>query len=106
MSALDIIVNCQNCGKKLWLKYYKLPDGRTVCPKCFDIFIRTGEIDKLKDKEKTGKLESIFSCQNCGKTLWLKYYKLPDGRTVCPKCFDIYVQTKYMDKQMDRKKDV
>jgi len=51
-------------------------------------------------------LESTFNCQNCSKKLWLKYYKLPDGRTVCPKCFDIYVQTKETDKLTDRKKDL
>jgi formylmethanofuran dehydrogenase subunit E len=45
-------------------------------------------------------LESTFNCQNCSKTLWLKYYKLPDGRIVCPKCYD------EIDKQMNRKKEI
>ena len=52
MSVLESIFNCQKCGKKLWLKYYKLPDGRAVCPKCFDMFIQTNEIDKLKERKK------------------------------------------------------
>jgi recombinational DNA repair protein (RecF pathway) len=52
MGRLDSIFNCQNCSKTLWLKYYKLPDGRTVCPKCFDFLIRTGEIEKIKIRLK------------------------------------------------------
>ncbi len=98
MDKLELIFNCQNCGKALWLKYYKLPDGRTVCPKCFDIFIKTGEIEKLKKKEKRSRLGSIFNCQKCGKTLWLNYYKLPDGRTVCPKCFDLFISSGEIEK--------
>jgi len=47
---------------------------------------------------------STFNCQNCSKTLWLKYYKLPDGRIVCPKCYDIFKNTVEMDKQINRKK--
>jgi|GEM_PF-6239098 len=35
-----------------------------------------------------------FNCQNCNKTVWFKYYKLPDKRIVCPKCYDIYITTK------------
>jgi formylmethanofuran dehydrogenase subunit E len=35
-------------------------------------------------------LDSTFSCQNCSKTLGFKYYKLPDGKLVCQKCYDIY----------------
>jgi formylmethanofuran dehydrogenase subunit E len=50
MNKLESIFNCSNCGKTLWVKYYKLPNGRTVCPKCFDFFIRTGKIEKIKEK--------------------------------------------------------
>ncbi len=105
MNVLKSIFNCQNCGKKLWVKYYKLPDGRAVCPKCFDFFIRTDEIEKLKEK-KMGGLESIINCQNFNKNLWVKYYKLPDGRAVCPKCFDMFIQTNEIEKLKESKKDL
>ncbi len=98
MGRLESIFCCQNCNKTLWLKYYKLPDGRTVCLKCFDFLIRSGEIEKIKEKEKRGILGSIFNCQNCSITLWLNYYKLPDGRTVCPKCFDFLIRTGEIEK--------
>ena len=52
MGKLESIFNCQKCGKALWLNYYRLPDGRTVCPKCFDLFICSGEIEKIKKRMK------------------------------------------------------
>ena len=61
MSVVDSIFNCQNCGKKLWLKYYKLPNGRAVCPKCFDLFIRTGEIEKIKENEKLNEKKKKYA---------------------------------------------
>ncbi|MCJ7571113.1 MAG: hypothetical protein MUO82_04460 [Candidatus Thermoplasmatota archaeon] len=40
-----------------------------------------------------GILTSTFNCQNNSKTLWLKYYKLPNGKTVCPECYYLYKNT-------------
>ena len=53
-----------------------------------------------------GILNSTFICQNCSKTLWFKYYKLPYGRIVCPKCYDIYKNAEEIDKQMNGKKEI
>jgi len=47
---------------------------------------------------------STFNCQNCSKTLWFKYHKLPSGKIICPKCYDIFKNTVEMDKQINRKK--
>lgn len=58
MDKLELIFNCQNCSKTLWLKYYKLPDGRSVCPKCFDFFISSGEIEKIKKRMKNFNKDS------------------------------------------------
>ena len=51
-----------------------------------------------------GILDSTFNCQNCSKTLWLKYYKLPNGKIVCPKCYDIYKNTEEIETYVNRKK--
>jgi len=51
-----------------------------------------------------GILDTTFNCQNCSKTLWLKYNKLPDGRLVCPKCYYIYKNTEKIDTYLNRKK--
>ena len=51
-----------------------------------------------------GILDSTFNCQNCSKTLWLKYYKLPDGKIVCPKCYNFYKNTEKIDTYLNKKK--
>ena len=44
--------NCQNCSKKLWFKYYKLPNSRIVCSECFDFYKTIKEIEKQVNKKK------------------------------------------------------
>lgn len=39
---------------------------------------------------KIKKFDKIFNCQKCDRTLWLRYWKLPDGRIVCPICYSEY----------------
>jgi very-short-patch-repair endonuclease len=39
------------------------------------------------------KFDNIFNCPKCKKTLW-RYKKLPDGRSVCISCYDIYMKKK------------
>ena len=41
-------------------------------------------------KEIIRKFDKIFNCQKCDRTLWLRYWKLPDGRAVCPMCYNGY----------------
>ena len=53
-----------------------------------------------------GILDSTFICQNCSKKLWFKYYKLPDGKIVCPECNYNYKNAEELDKQMNRKKEI
>ena len=31
---------------------------------------------------------STFNCKNCNNTIFFNYYKLPDGKIICPKCYD------------------
>jgi len=40
--------------------------------------------------ERIKKFDKIFNCQKCDRTLWLRYWKLPDGRMVCPTCYNEY----------------
>jgi DNA-directed RNA polymerase subunit M/transcription elongation factor TFIIS len=39
------------------------------------------------------KFDNIFNCPKCKKTLW-RYKKLPDGRSVCISCYDLYMKSK------------
>ncbi len=39
------------------------------------------------------RFDNIFNCPKCKKTLW-RYKKLPDGRSVCISCYDIYMKKK------------
>ena len=52
MGILDSIFNCQNCSKKLWLKYYKLPDRKIVCPKCYFLLKNTEDIETYLNRKK------------------------------------------------------
>ncbi len=53
-----------------------------------------------------GLLESTFNCQKCSRKLWLKYYKLSDGRIVCLKCYNFYKDIEETDNPSNRKNDV
>lgn len=44
-------------------------------------------------KDVIQKFDNIFNCPNCKKTLW-RYKKLPDGRSVCISCYDLYMKKK------------
>ncbi len=44
-------------------------------------------------KEVIQKFDNIFNCPNCKKTLW-RYKKLPDGKSVCISCYDLYMKKK------------
>ena len=39
------------------------------------------------------RFDNIFNCPKCKKTLW-RYKKLPDGRSVCIPCYDLYMKEK------------
>ena len=44
-------------------------------------------------KDLVQRFDNIFNCPKCKKTLW-RYKKLPDGRSVCIPCYDLYMKKK------------
>ena len=44
-------------------------------------------------KDLVQRFDNIFNCPKCKKTLW-RYKKLPDGRSVCIPCYDLYMKNK------------
>ena len=58
-------------------------------------------------RKNMGILDASFNCKKCNKTLWLKYYKLPDGEIVCPECYSNYINRKEIEERvkLQRKKE-
>jgi hypothetical protein len=52
-------------------------------------------------KEVIQRFDNIFNCPNCKKTLW-RFKKLPDGKSVCISCYDLYMkkQNEYIKRKL------